>query len=117
MGKGKKSSRPSEEIVVSQGIAMEEGDAKLLVAAAATAPEFTPSGGLTSFEANELLLKYGRNELEDVSTPKVSLVGNPFCASCTNPSHPLPAKSNIVAHFSSAALGPNANHDLDRRYH
>ena len=93
MGKGKKISRPSEEIVVSPGIAMEEEDAKLLVAAAATAPEFTPSSGLTTFEANELLLKYGRNELEDVSTPKVSLVkkGNPFCASCTNQSHPLPA--------------------------
>jgi len=32
---------------------------------------FVPSRGLSTFEANELLLKYGRNELEDVSTPKV----------------------------------------------
>jgi hypothetical protein len=36
--------------------------------------DFIPSSGISTFEANELLLKYGRNELEDKSTPKVSVI-------------------------------------------
>jgi len=33
--------------------------------------QFVPSKGLTSAEARELLLQYGRNELEDKKRPKV----------------------------------------------
>jgi hypothetical protein len=36
-----------------------------------TSKDFIPSSGISTFEANELLLKHGRNELEDKSTPKV----------------------------------------------
>ena len=39
--------------------------------AVAASKDFIPSSGISTFEANELLLKYGRNELEDKSTPKV----------------------------------------------
>jgi len=41
--------------------------------AVATSKDFIPSSGISTFEANELLLKYGRNELEDKSTPKVRM--------------------------------------------
>lgn len=34
---------------------------------------FVPSRGLTSAEAEHLLIQYGRNELEDKKTPKVGL--------------------------------------------
>lgn len=34
--------------------------------------QFVASKGLSSAEAQELLLKYGRNELEDKKKPKVS---------------------------------------------
>jgi hypothetical protein len=33
--------------------------------------DFVPSKGLTSQQAEELLRKYGKNELEDKKTPKV----------------------------------------------
>lgn len=36
------------------------------------AEDFVPSKGLTSQQAEELLRKYGKNELEDKKTPKVS---------------------------------------------
>ncbi len=35
--------------------------------------EFVPSKGLTTFEAQQLLQKWGRNELEDKKKSKVSL--------------------------------------------
>ena len=82
----KQGGRPSEEVVVSRGIPLEETDedAKGLVQAVMSVQEgeddgpappadFVPSRGLSTFEANELLLKFGRNELEDKSTPKVCL--------------------------------------------
>ncbi len=34
--------------------------------------EFVPSKGLTTFEAQQLLQKWGRNELEDKKKSKVS---------------------------------------------
>lgn len=45
--------------------------------AVATSKDFIPSSGISTFEANELLLKYGRNELEDKSTPKVRISPTP----------------------------------------
>lgn len=49
----------------SQGIPMtEEGVDKV--------KEFVPSKGLTTFEAQQLLQKWGRNELEDKKKSKVS---------------------------------------------
>lgn len=80
MGKNRKASRPSEEVVTSSGIPMDVKDekTKLIVEsvhmsedAVPTEENFVPSHGLSTFEANELLLKFGRNELEDISTPKV----------------------------------------------
>ena len=56
-------SETHSEEAVSRGIPLSSGDEKIL----------TPSKGLTSAEAEKLLLKYGRNELEDKHTPKVSL--------------------------------------------
>ena len=76
--KGKQgASRPSEEIVSgSRGVALldEKEDQKTLLVSVmdeSGQKEFVPSRGLSTFEANELLLQYGRNELADVSTPKV----------------------------------------------
>eukprot|EP01039_Chlorochromonas_danica_P000184 gene184-194_t len=49
---------------VSQGIPMtEEGEGKV--------KDFIPSKGLTEGQARELLLKWGRNELEDKKKAKV----------------------------------------------
>ena len=80
--KGKQgASRPSEEIVSgSRGVALldDKEDQKTLLVSVmdesdkeSGQKEFVPSRGLSTFEANELLLQYGRNELADVSTPKV----------------------------------------------
>jgi hypothetical protein len=57
------------------GIPMEEEHGK--------PKEFTPSKGLTTFEAQQLLQKWGRNELEDKKKSKVKKI-SPACFSPQN---------------------------------
>ena len=91
--KGKQGgSRPSEELVSSRGVALldDKEDQKALLVSAMDADdkeplqkEFVPSRGLSTFEANELLLQFGRNELADVSTPKVGSRRAPARVPCS----------------------------------
>lgn len=60
--------RPSEEAV------QREGGIPLKVADATDKPPFVPSKGLTTVEAEQRLLQYGKNELQDKQTPKVRLI-------------------------------------------
>ena len=61
---GNNDSTKSEEYA-SQGIPMTEEGVE-------NKKDFVPSKGLTTFESQQLLVKWGRNELEDKKKSKVS---------------------------------------------
>lgn len=77
--------------------------------------DFTPSKGLTSREAEELLRVHGKNQLEDKKTPKVRMQ---YLARVIGHISDLFALySYIVAYISATTLGTNAYHDLDSCHH
>ncbi len=80
MSGGKKSSRPSEEVIQGAGIPMrpskDTGKGGINTHdeeenGGVDPSTFVISKGLTTAEAEALLLKHGRNELEDKKTPNV----------------------------------------------